>query len=123
MTYRPGRRHPVTRGAPGLALLAGGPVRPGERAEVAACRERGWAFSESEVLPGMKAVSAPVWSPDGGCASAVAVVFVGEPDLPGLGATVVRAALEVAARAGLVGAGSGPGPVDHPMLPEAVASR
>ncbi len=63
VTYRPGRRHPVTRGAPGIALLAGRAPLPGEREEVAACRVRGWAFSESEVLPGMKACSA---APGGG---------------------------------------------------------
>ena len=35
VTYRPGSRHPVVRGAPGLALLAGAPARVG-----GACRGR-----------------------------------------------------------------------------------
>ncbi|HEU5143633.1 MAG TPA: helix-turn-helix domain-containing protein [Dermatophilaceae bacterium] len=98
VTYRPGRRHLVTRGAPGIALLAGGPPLDGERAEVTLCRERGWAFSESEVLPGMKACSAPVISADGSCSAAISVVFVSQPDLDDLGARVVRAALAVSER-------------------------
>src|SRR4051812_18109105 len=31
VTYRPGTRHAVNRGAPGIALLAAGPQQPGER--------------------------------------------------------------------------------------------
>ena len=35
LAYRPGIRHPVELGAPGLALLAGGPLIHDERADVA----------------------------------------------------------------------------------------
>lgn len=107
VTYRPGRRHPVTRGAPGIALLAGGAAVPGEREEIAVCRERGWAFSESEVLPGMKACSAPVIAADGSCTAAVSVVFVGDPDLEVLGARVVRAAGEISTRSDFIGGARG----------------
>jgi DNA-binding IclR family transcriptional regulator len=107
VTYRPGRRHPVTRGAPGIALLAGGAAVPGERAEIAVCRERGWAFSESEVLPGMKACSAPVIAADGSCTAAVSVVFVGDPDLEVLGARVVRAAGQTSTRSDFIGGARG----------------
>lgn len=102
VTYRPGRRHPVSRGAPGIALLAGGVPLPGERAEVAVCRERGWAYSESEVLPGMRACSAPLVDADGTCSAAVSVVFVGQHDLDVLGRRVVRAAAEISARSGFI---------------------
>ena len=34
VAYRPGTRHRVDRGAPGLAILAGEPTRAGERPEV-----------------------------------------------------------------------------------------
>jgi DNA-binding IclR family transcriptional regulator len=60
VAYRPGTRHPVDRGAPGLALLAAEPPRSGERAEVATARRRGWVRTTSEVLPGMAALAAPV---------------------------------------------------------------
>ena len=103
VTYRPGKRHPVHRGAPGLALLAGAPPglddESGERPEVDECRRRGWAYSESEVLPGMKSVSAPVVDGDGACRAALAVVFVGDHDLVALGQRVAGAASDVARRA------------------------
>jgi DNA-binding IclR family transcriptional regulator len=107
VTYRPGRRHPVARGAPGIALLAGRAALPGEREEIAVCRERGWAFSESEVLPGMQACSAPVIAADGSCTAAVSVVFVGDPDLEVLGARVVRAAGEISTRSDFIGGARG----------------
>lgn len=104
VTYRPGKRHPVHRGAPGLALLAGASVSAEDRSaeqrpEVIECRGRGWAYSESEVLPGMKSVAAPVLDDDGTCRAAVALVFVGEHDLDALGRRVAVAATEVAHRA------------------------
>jgi len=60
VVYRPGFRHPISRGAPGLALLSAKPPLTGERTEVSAARQRGWATSTSEVLPGMVSVAAPI---------------------------------------------------------------
>jgi DNA-binding IclR family transcriptional regulator len=60
VAYRPGTRHPIDRGAPGLALLAAQPVRAGERSEVELARRRGWAHSEAEVIAGMVSVAAPI---------------------------------------------------------------
>jgi DNA-binding IclR family transcriptional regulator len=97
VAYKPGLRHPLDRGAPGLAVLAGGPPRPGERPEVTAARERGWARSRGEVLPGMSSLAAPVV--DGGRAlGAVALVFVaGDLDEQVAAGLVTRAAAAVAA--------------------------
>ncbi|MGZ4679140.1 MAG: IclR family transcriptional regulator [Ilumatobacteraceae bacterium] len=60
VAYRPGTRHPIDRGAPGLALLAAQAPRAGERAEVELARRRGWAQSEAEVIAGMVSVAAPI---------------------------------------------------------------
>ncbi|MGH2893804.1 MAG: IclR family transcriptional regulator, partial [Solirubrobacteraceae bacterium] len=60
ITYRPGLRHPVAIAASGIAILAGGPPRPSERAEVTQARERGWSQSTGELLPGATGVAAPV---------------------------------------------------------------
>jgi DNA-binding IclR family transcriptional regulator len=98
VAYRPGRRHPITQGAPGLALLAGRDPLPDERTEVALARERGWAWSESEVLPGMQSVAVPVSAPDRTCDAAIAVVFVGNPDREELAARIVSAARELEER-------------------------
>jgi DNA-binding IclR family transcriptional regulator len=79
VAYRPGTRHPVELGAPGLAILAGGPRRPGERPEVNLARRRGYASSRGEVLPGLSAVAAPVLVGPSGAevvVGAVALVFL-----------------------------------------------
>ena len=60
LAYRPGIRHPVELGAPGLALLAGGPPIDGERDDVAVARRRGWAVSAGEVIAGLASVAAPI---------------------------------------------------------------
>jgi len=88
VAYRPGTRHPVDRGAPGLALLSGAPAVDGERPEVALCRSRGWVSTRSEVLPGMCAVASPVLDRHGNCPGAVAVVFVADGDIKRLGGAV-----------------------------------
>ncbi|GEL16877.1 transcriptional regulator [Pseudonocardia asaccharolytica DSM 44247 = NBRC 16224] len=101
VAYRPGVRHPVDRGAPGLALLAGGPARPGERREVTVARKRGWATSFQEVLPGMRSVAAPIPTPDGAGTAAVAVVYVGARTGTGrIGERVMTAARAIAAELG-----------------------
>jgi DNA-binding IclR family transcriptional regulator len=60
IAYRPGTRHPIDRGAPGLALLAGRPAVAGERSEIGRAREVGWAQSEAEVIPGMASIAVPI---------------------------------------------------------------
>jgi DNA-binding IclR family transcriptional regulator len=91
--YRPGNRHPVWCGAPGYALLAGGPARPDEPAEAIAARARGWAFSCAEVLPGMSAVAAPLRDRAGTVPGAIAVVYVNHAtDRARLGDRVAAAA-------------------------------
>ncbi len=92
VAYRPGARHPLTLGAPGLAILAGRAPAPGERAEVTAARARGWARSESEVIPGYRSVAAGVRDPSGAVLAAVAVVYVGAGDEAATGAQVAAAA-------------------------------
>ena len=96
VSYRPGLRHPVDQGAPGLALLAGEGPLPGERPEVTRARIDGWACSTSEVIVGFRAVAAPVVDPQGVCRAAVSVVFAGPADLERLGAAVVAEARQLA---------------------------
>jgi DNA-binding IclR family transcriptional regulator len=76
VAYRPGVRHPIERGAPGIALLSASPPRPDERREVDAARRAGYASSRGEVLRGMSAVAAPVTVPGRGVLGALAVVYV-----------------------------------------------
>src|SRR4051794_1386831 len=95
VAYRPGTRHPIDRGAPGIALLAGRPARSGERREVIVARARGWAESEAEVIAGMASIAAPI--ADQG---AIAVLWLAgnTVDVEEVAAHVVAAATEVTRR-------------------------
>jgi DNA-binding IclR family transcriptional regulator len=91
LTYRPGLRHPIDIGAPGLAILASATPRPGERPEVERARQLGYAVSTGELLPGATGVAAPVVA-GGAAEAAVSAVWVGERDPAPAGAFVVAAA-------------------------------
>jgi DNA-binding IclR family transcriptional regulator len=75
VSYRPGARHPVTQGAPGLALQMGQPAAHREHTALRRARSRGWARSSGEVLPGMAAIGAPV----GGVAAVAVLWLSGQP--------------------------------------------
>ena len=79
VAYRPGRRHRIDRGGPGVALLAGGPPLAGERPEVTAARAAGYALTSGEVIPGLSSVAAPVVPADGRVVASVAVLFLQQP--------------------------------------------
>lgn len=98
ITYAPGARHPLEQGAPGVALLSAAPPRPGERAQVAQTRERGWAHSRGEVIAGLSSVAAPLRSAV--ATAAIAVVYLestGPEDPEELGLRVRAAAKEILA--------------------------
>jgi DNA-binding IclR family transcriptional regulator len=98
VVYRPGTRHPVGRGAPGLALLMPEPPSVDDRNALRAARRTGWASSHGEVIPGLRSVAVPVLGPDGGGRAALAVVFVDESaDVARLGRALASASEKVAA--------------------------
>ena len=98
VAYRPGTRHPVGRGAPGLALLMPEAPSAEDREELRVARRNGWAGSHGEVIPGIRSIAAPVRGPDGGARAAMAVVFVDENvDTARVGEAVAAAADQVAA--------------------------
>lgn len=98
VTYRPGTRHPVDRGAPGLALLMPEAPASGDRAELRTARETGWATSRGEVIAGLRSVAVPVLGPDGGARAALAVVYVDDAvDVERIGRSVRAAAERVSA--------------------------
>ncbi|MGN7968731.1 IclR family transcriptional regulator [Microbacterium sp. 22296] len=82
VAQRPGSRHPVTRGAPGRAILAQLPARRWPdtvdarlASEVADAAERGWATSHDEVIRSLRAVAVPL-AVQGRGPAAVAAVHV-----------------------------------------------
>ena len=98
VVYRPGTRHPLDRGAPGLALLMPEAPATDGREALRQARRTGWASSHGEVIPGFRSVAAPILGPDGGARAAIAVVYVDEKaDAVPIGHAVVAAANKVAA--------------------------
>ncbi len=98
VAYRPGTRHPVGRGAPGLALLVPQAPAPDDRDVLVEARQVGWASSHGEVIAGLRSIAAPVLGPDGGARAAIAVVYVDDgADVDRVGRRVVEAAAEVGA--------------------------
>jgi DNA-binding IclR family transcriptional regulator len=67
LSFRPGMRTPLTRGAAGYAILASGPPLAVEPEAVAVARERGYARSHAEIEEGQYAVAA--WIPTNGTAT------------------------------------------------------
>jgi len=97
VSYRPGLRHPIDKGAPGIALLAGEAPQPGEREQVTLARERGRAMSLGEVIDGFRSVATPVFDSSGVCRAALAVVFVGASALEPTASQVMAAAAALGA--------------------------
>jgi DNA-binding IclR family transcriptional regulator len=85
VSYRPGHRHPITRGAPGKAILLGLPESawPADasaelRAEIQQSRARGYTTSHDEVVPSLRGVAVPLSLP-GQPPAAIAVIHVSLP--------------------------------------------
>ncbi|PWC05574.1 IclR family transcriptional regulator [Agromyces badenianii] len=82
VSYRPGHRHPITRGGPGKAILTSLPDSawpagvPDElRDEIAESRRRGYALSHDEVVPSLASVAVPLTLP-GQPPASIAVIHV-----------------------------------------------
>lgn len=81
VSYRPGHRHPLTRGGPGKAIITALPetrwprVPPELRAELVLSRERGYSLSHEEVLPSLRSIAVPLTLP-GQPPAAIAVIHV-----------------------------------------------
>ncbi|MEV6635901.1 helix-turn-helix domain-containing protein [Actinoplanes sp. NPDC051470] len=89
VVYRPGIRHPVDRGAPGLALLMADPPGETDRPELVEARRAGFATSLGEVIAGLRSVAAPLAV----AGAALAVVYVESEFSPErIGRAVVAAA-------------------------------
>lgn len=106
VAQRPGTRHPITRGAPGKAILSLLPhaswpseAEPSLREEVSGATTRGWFESHDEVVPSLRAVAVPL-SLRGRGPAAIAVVYLASRHEPAeiaarleQSAGVIRAAL------------------------------
>ena len=103
VAQRPGTRHPINAGAPGIAiqsalteaewdrLATGIPSRP----EAAEARRTGYSASHDEVIAGVSTLAAPVRVP-GGRPAALAVVYIrSSRDPAAVGAALVESAARI----------------------------
>lgn len=96
VAYRPGLRHPLDVAASGIAILAGSPPLPDERAAVREARARGYARSSGELLMGASGVGAPLLLGAERAEAAVSAVWVHEHDEAAAGELVIAAARAIA---------------------------
>lgn len=107
ISYRPGHRHPITRGGPGKAILMGlndadwpATVPDHLREEIAESARRGYAISESEVVPSLHAVSVPLDLPGQPPASLAAIHITLPRPAAEIAETLDRAAAAIASALG-----------------------
>ncbi|MGO4298619.1 IclR family transcriptional regulator [Leifsonia sp. RAF41] len=102
VAQRPGTRHPLASGAPGIAIQsvltdAQWRTLPGEHArdEAELARDRGYATSHDEVIAGLASIAVPVRAP-GQPVAALAVVYVtNDVDAAAIGARLREAAAAI----------------------------
>jgi DNA-binding IclR family transcriptional regulator len=97
IAYRPGLRHPIGVAASGIAILAGGPPLPRERKAVATARERGYAVSTGELLPGATGVAAPILVPRRDVEASISAVWVEPRNAAEMAIPVMASAKAIAA--------------------------
>jgi len=90
--YRVGLRHRLDQAASGMAILAAGEPRPGERPEIAEARTRGWTVSVSELLTGTTGVAAPIMEAGRNAEASISAVWIEPRDDADAGQSVVRCA-------------------------------
>ena len=95
--YRVGSRHPLLRGAAGIAILAGRPAAPGEAAAVAEARRAGFSITRGELQRGAVGIAAPLrLGPGDGFEASVGVVALDDLDAARVAPLVVAAAAAIA---------------------------
>jgi DNA-binding IclR family transcriptional regulator len=94
--YRAGTRHPATRGASGIAILAGRPPKSGERPAIAQARAAGYSVTSGELQSGAWGVAAPIVAGGRPAEASVGVVTIGRRDEDTIVPLVLTTATQIA---------------------------
>lgn len=100
VAYRVGSRHPLTRGAAGIAILAGRPFSPEDSEAVRLARRDGYSVTRGELQRGAVGVASPVHSPGRascGLEASIGVVAFEDLDVSGVKSLVIEGARRLAA--------------------------
>ncbi len=95
VAYRIGNRHPLTRGAAGIAILAGRPERTSDPDAVRQARADGFSITRGQLQAGAVGVACPLQDPGRparGFEGSLGLVTLGDADVP----LLTRAVMEVA---------------------------
>lgn len=93
IAYRPSIRHALGKGSTTIALYAGARPTPDDSRDVIQAREKGYAVSTGEVIPGLSAVASPILTTDGECIGVLGAVFLNRgEDVPFIGRKLLVAA-------------------------------
>lgn len=95
IAFRPGQSVPITRGSAAMAILSALPPTEGERSEITEGRRRGWAISESEVVPTTIGISAPVPARRSGLQAAIGISVFDDTRAETQAAAVMAAARDL----------------------------
>ncbi len=97
VAYRIGNRHPLTRGAAGIAILAGRPERPTDSDEVRTARRDGFSITRGQLQAGAVGVACPLHQSGelGRFEASLGVVTLGEGDVDTLTRAVQGAVREL----------------------------
>ncbi|GCE22332.1 IclR family transcriptional regulator [Dictyobacter kobayashii] len=96
IAYRPGYRHPLDKGASGMAILAGRAPQPGERREITQARKRGYATSYNEIQHGASGIAAPIQVRGQVAEASIGVVLLGRIDEAAFAPYIIAAANTIA---------------------------
>lgn len=96
LAYRVGTRHPLARGAAGIAILALRPHRPDEPQAVTVARDAGFSVTTGELQQGATGIASGFTAP-GGVEASVGVVAMSNLDTALVGAAVREAATTLTA--------------------------
>ena len=104
VAYRIGSRHPLARGAAGLAILAGRPPKASDTGAIRQARRDGYSVTRGELQPGALGVASPLHGGGApGFEACLGVVTLGEADADGLATAVTAAAARLRALLGGTG--------------------
>lgn len=76
LSYRLGLRHPLTRGASGIAILSGRPEAEDDMPSVKLARQQGYSLTRGELQPGAVGIAAPIIPADPNAPPAEAAVSI-----------------------------------------------